>query len=113
MTVCEGDDKVGGKFRWAWNGPDNNPALAIWGVNKEVVAGEKIVHTESMAMGDGIPLGELLATVELTERDGKTHLRMTLLFPSKEHRDGALASGMARGVGAGYDKLDAILAAAA
>ena len=34
---------------------------------------------------------------------------MTLLFPSKEARDGALASGMARGVAAGYDRLDDIL----
>ena len=72
MTVCEGDDKVGGTFRWAWNGPDGKPALAIWGVNREVVPPEKIVHTESMAMGDGVPLGELLATVVLTELGGKT-----------------------------------------
>ena len=111
MTVCEGDDKVGGTFRWAWNGPDGKPALAIWGVNREVVPPEKIVHTESMAMGDGVPLGELLATVVLTELGGKTALRMTLLFPSKEARDGALASGMARGVAAGYNRLDEILAA--
>ena len=111
MTVCEGDDKVGGTFRWAWNGPDGKPGLAIWGVNREVVPPEKIVRTESMAMGDGVPLGELLATVNLTEHDGKTTLRMTLLFPSKEARDGAIASGMARGLAAGYDRLDAILAA--
>jgi uncharacterized protein YndB with AHSA1/START domain len=110
MTVCEGDAKVGGAFRWAWNGPDGKPALAIWGVNREVIPPEKIVHTESMAMGDGVPLGELVATVALTERDGKTELRMTLLFPSKEARDGALASGMERGVAAGYDRLDEILA---
>jgi uncharacterized protein YndB with AHSA1/START domain len=113
MTVCEGDPKVGGTFRWAWNGPDGKPALAIWGVNREVVPPERIVHTESMAMGDGAPLGELVATVVLTECDGKTALRMTLLFPSKEARDGALASGMARGVAAGYDRLDEILAAMA
>ena len=113
MTVCEGDPEVGAAFRWAWNGPDGKPALAIWGVNREVVPPEKIVHTESMAMGDGNPLGELLATVVLTERDGETALRMTLLFPSKEARDGALASGMERGVAAGYDRLDEILGARA
>jgi uncharacterized protein YndB with AHSA1/START domain len=111
MTVCEGDAKVGGSFRWAWNGPDGKPALAIWGVNREVVPPEKVVHTETMELGDGVPLGELLATVVLTEHDGQTALRMTLLFPSKEARDGALASGMERGVGAGYDRLDEILAA--
>lgn len=110
MTVCEGGLEVGDKFRWAWNGPDGKPALAIWGVNREVIPPEKIVHTENMEVGAGIPLGELLATVELTERDGKTTLRMTLLFPSKEARDGAIASGMERGVAAGYERLDAILA---
>jgi uncharacterized protein YndB with AHSA1/START domain len=113
MTVCEGDAEVGGSFRWAWNGPDGKPALAIWGVNREVLPLEKIVHTENMEVGDGVPVGELLATVILTERDGKTTLHMTLLFPSKDARDGALASGMERGVAAGYDRLDEILAAMA
>jgi uncharacterized protein YndB with AHSA1/START domain len=111
MTVCEGEAKVGGSFRWAWNGPDGKPALAIWGVNREVVPPEKVVHTESMAMGDGVPVGDLLATLVLTEGEGKTKLHMTLLFPSKEARDGALASGMERGVRAGYEKLDGMLAA--
>jgi len=111
MTVCEGDAKVGGTFHWAWNGPDGKLGLTISGVNREVVPPAKMVHTETMALGDGVPLGELLATVVLTEREGKTHLRMTLLFPSKEARDGALASGMERGVRAGYEQLDEILAA--
>jgi uncharacterized protein YndB with AHSA1/START domain len=111
MTVCEGEAKVGASFRWAWSGPDGKPALAIWGVNREVIPPEKVVHTESMAMGDGVPVGELLATLVLTEGDGQTKLHMTLLFPSKEARDGALASGMERGVSAGYEKLDGMLAA--
>ncbi len=79
MTVCEADTKVGGTFRWAWNGPDGHPALTISGVNREVVPPERMVHTESMAIGNGVPLGELLATVVLSECDGKTALRMTLL----------------------------------
>lgn len=109
MTVCEGGLNAGDPFRWAWNGPDGKPALTIWGINREVVPHERIVHTENMEIGDGICLGELLATVELTENDDKTLLRMTLLFPSKEARDGAIASGMERGVAAGYTRLDAIL----
>lgn len=109
MTVCEGGVEVGDSFRWAWKGPDGRPSLAIWGVNQEIVPPAKIVHTENMELGDGIALGEMLATVELFERDGQTELRMTLLFPSQEARDGALASGMERGVAAGYESLDAIL----
>lgn len=113
MMVCEGGAEVGDPFRWAWSGPDGKPALAIWGVNREVVPGEKIVHTENMELGDGIVLGEMLATVELDERDGQTLLRMTLLFPSKEARDGALAAGMEHGVAIGYERLDDILRASA
>ena len=113
MTVCEGGTEVGGSFRWAWNDAAGNPALAISGVNREVVPPEKIVHTEIMEVGNGVRLGELLATVVLKEHDGKTSLHMTLLFPSKEARDGALASGMERGVAAGYKQLDEILIATA
>jgi uncharacterized protein YndB with AHSA1/START domain len=117
---CEMDVRVGGKFRWAWNGPDGRPALAIWGEHREVNPPIRMVHTEHMQMGPGAggpgagceepEPWELLATLELTEQGGRTHLRMTLHFPSKEARDGALASGMERGVGAGYDRLDDILA---
>jgi uncharacterized protein YndB with AHSA1/START domain len=103
---------VGGTFRWAWNDQDGNPAMTITGVNREVVPPEKVVHTERMEL-NGMLLGELLATVVLTEHGGKTRLRMTLLFPSKEARDGALASGMEHGVAVGYDRLDEILAATA
>lgn len=109
MTTCEGDARVGGTFRWAWNDEHGNPALLIHGVNREVVPHERIVHTEVMEMGACGPLGELLATIELTEREGVTHMRMTLAFESKEARDGALASGMEHGMEAGYQTLDALL----
>lgn len=80
------------------------------GVNREVTPCERIVHTENMEVGDGIPLGELLATIELSEKGESTLLRMTLLFSSKEARDGAISSGMETGVAAGYERLDAIVA---
>jgi uncharacterized protein YndB with AHSA1/START domain len=117
-SVCEMDVRVGGNYRWEWNGPDGRMGLAIWGVHREVQAPAKLVHSERMEMGPGAgecgggeaaEPWELLATLELTERDGQTHLRMTLLFPNKEARDMALASGMEHGVSAGYDTLDSIL----
>ena len=117
---CEMDVRVGGKFRWAWNGPDGRVALSIWGEHREVNPPARIVHTERMEMGPGAggcgPDGEnpdpweLLATIELVEQGGKTYLTMTLLFPTREGRDGALASGMEHGVAAGYDTLDGLLA---
>jgi hypothetical protein len=35
---------------------------------------------------------------------------LTVLYPSKEARDGTIASGMERGVAASYQRLDEILA---
>jgi uncharacterized protein YndB with AHSA1/START domain len=112
MTTCEMDVRVGGRFRWAWNGPDGSPAMTISGEHREVVPPERIVHTETMRMGgdDEVPLGELVATIALTEARERTTLRMTLVFNSKEERDGALRSGMEHGVSAGYDRLDEVLA---
>ena len=117
---CDMDVRVGGKFRWVWNAPDGRVAMTISGEHREVTPPAKIVHTELMEMGPGAgPCGpegadadpwELLATIELTEQAGRTRLVMTLLFPSKEARDGAAASGMEHGVAAGYDKLDDMLA---
>jgi uncharacterized protein YndB with AHSA1/START domain len=115
---CRMDVRVGGKFLWSWNGPDGQVALTISGENREVVPPSRIVHTEHMVMGPGAagpgcgecPPWELVATTDLTERDGKTSLKMTLHFPNKDARDTALASGMEHGVSAGYDRLDEILA---
>ncbi len=113
---CEMDVRVGGKFRWAWNGHDGAIAMTISGEHREVNPPAKIVHTERMEMGpgqsdcgpscDNNEVWELLSTLELTEVAGRTRMRMTLLFPSKQARDAAVASGMEHGMAAGYDSLD-------
>lgn len=118
---CEMDVRVGGKFRWVWNGPDGQMGLTITGEHKEVIPPQKLVHTEHMEMGPGAGAcgpscdeaepWELLATLELSEHAGRTQLRMTLDFPSTQARDTALASGMEHGVSSGYDTLDQMLQA--
>src|SRR6516225_3454531 len=50
---CQMDVRVGGKFRWAWNGPDGRLALSIWGEHHEVDPPFRMVHTECMQMGPG------------------------------------------------------------
>jgi uncharacterized protein YndB with AHSA1/START domain len=112
MTVCEGDPRVGGKFRWVWSGP-GGPEMSMTGVYCEIVPPERAVRTETFEFGCVPQSGEQLATLILTEQGEKTLLTLTVLYPSKEARDGAIASGMERGLGAGYDKLDEMLAGAA
>jgi uncharacterized protein YndB with AHSA1/START domain len=109
MTVCEDDLRVGGTFRWAWSGPDG-VQMSMHGIYQEVVAPERIVRTESFDAGCVPQMGEQLATVALAELGGKTHLTLTVVYPTKEARDGSIASGMEHGVSAGYDRLDELLA---
>jgi len=109
MTVCEDEVRVGGAFRWAWRGP-NGEEMSMRGVYREVVPPERIVRTESFEFGCDAQAGEQIGTLVLTEQGGKTTLTLTVLYPSNEARDGAIASGMEHGVAAGYDRLDELLA---
>ena len=108
MTVCEEDPRVGGKFRWVWSGPDG-AGMSMSGEYREIVPPERAVRTESFETGCIPQMGEQLATLVLTEKGDKTTLTLTVQYPSKEARDGALASGMEHGMSAGYDRLDEIL----
>jgi uncharacterized protein YndB with AHSA1/START domain len=108
MTTCEDDLRPGGKFRWSWSGPEG-AAMTMTGIYREVVAPERMVRTESFEFGCAPQAGEQLARLVLTEQGGKTLLTLTMLYPSKEARDGAIASGMERGISVGYDRLDEIL----
>ncbi|MFO0838045.1 MAG: SRPBCC domain-containing protein [Phycisphaerae bacterium] len=110
MTRCDEDVRVGGRYNWEWNGPDGKLALAIRGEYREVSPPDRVVRTEVMEM-PGMPQpGEMVSTMELIEKHGVTTMRLTMVFPSKQTRDAALASGMERGMEAGYAKLDAFLA---
>ena len=108
MDVCEDDLRVGGAFRWAWSGPDG-AEMAMHGIYQELTPPERIVRTEIFDFGCDAQGGEQLSTLLLAENNGRTNLTLTVLYPSKEARDGALASGMEHGVKAGYDRLEELL----
>jgi uncharacterized protein YndB with AHSA1/START domain len=108
MTVCEDSQRVGGTFCWEWRGPDG-AGMVMSGVYREITPPERCVRTETFEFGCGPQMGEQTATLVLTEKGDKTALTLTVLYPSKEARDGALASGMEKGMAAGYDRLDEIL----
>lgn len=108
MTVCEEDQRVGGAFHWAWIGPEG-AAMSMRGVYREVTPPVRMVRTETFEFGCVPQSGEQLAKLELTEEGNRTKLTITVLYPSKEARDGAIASGMEKGMEAGYERLDELL----
>jgi len=109
MTVCEVDLKVGGKFRHVWRNDDGRE-MAMSGVHREIVPGKRIVRTETFDFGCPTQAGEQVGTLVLTEQGGKTKMTLTVLYPSREARDGTLATGADQGLAAGYDRLADILA---
>lgn len=110
MTKCEEDLRVGGSFRWEWAGPDGNTAMVMHGQYREVVPQRRVVRTETFDMGCDNRLGEQIAALDFSEDGGRATVTITVRFPSKEARDGMIASGMEKGVSAGYDNLERMLA---
>ena len=108
MPVCEIDLRVGGKFQYRWRSDEDGSEFGISGFFREIVPHERIVHTEVYSED---PTGtEAVVTSVWTEQDGKTTMQLTMRFPTKEARDGAVATGMTDGMAISYDRLADTLA---
>jgi len=105
LVVCEVDLRVGGGFRFVLRGPDGRD-LGMRGVYREIAAPDRSVHMESF---DDYP-GESQVTAIFVEKDGKTTMTATVLYPSKEVRDIVIQTGMEHGAAESYDKLAELLA---
>jgi uncharacterized protein YndB with AHSA1/START domain len=110
MPVCEIDLRVGGTYRYVWRRDADGTDMGMGGVFREIVPPERLVATEKF--DDAWYPGEALVTHALLEREGRTSLTLTILYESREARDGVLESGMEEGVTASYDRLEDILASA-
>ena len=106
MAVCEVDLKVGGRYRYVWRGPTGKE-MGMGGVFREVVPGERLVATEKF--DDAWYEGDAVDTTVFVEEGGRTTVTTTVLYSSKEARDGVLQSPMESGVAESYDVLDEVL----
>jgi uncharacterized protein YndB with AHSA1/START domain len=100
MPICEINLQPHGKWHIVWRHFDVSE-MQMRGVYHEIVRGERLVSTESW--GGNWP--ETLNTLVLSEHEGKTTITSTILYPSKEARDNALASGMKEGVSLSFSRL--------
>ena len=105
IPVCEIDLLPGGAWPFVWRHSDGNE-MEMRGVYREITPPERLVSTESW----GGTWPETLNTLILSEKDGKTTLTQTVLYPSKEARDAALKTGMKDGVNQSFDRLAEYLA---
>jgi uncharacterized protein YndB with AHSA1/START domain len=108
VTTCEIDLRVGGAYRYTMQTPEGVDHT-MTGVYREIVAPERIVHTERYET-TGFNSPDALVTMTLTEQAGKTRLQSVVLHPNKESRDGHLDAGMENGAREVFDRLEALLA---
>lgn len=107
MVVCEVDLRAGGAYRYVWRHDADGEQMGMGGVYTEIQAPEGIVST--VRFDDPWYRGEAVDTLVLTEERGQTKLTQTVLYESREVRDGVAKSGMEGGVAASYDRLQDIL----
>jgi len=108
MPVCEIDLRVRGQYRYVWRRESSGKEMGMGGVYREIVGQERLVCTE--LFDEAWYAGESLITTTLVEQGGRTTMTSTMLYVSKEVRDGVLKSGMESGVAASYDRLAELLA---
>jgi uncharacterized protein YndB with AHSA1/START domain len=107
LFVCEVDLRVGGTYRFVFGRNPMDPEV-FSGRYTEVDPPTRLVFTQLYERMRSV--GEAVVTATFEEIDGKTHLTLHQLFPSKEALDGALASGMERGMRETLDQLDELVA---
>lgn len=112
MTACEFEERVGGAYRWVWAEADGQPIMTLRGEVTDLLAPQRLVHTQVMEMHRFDAVAKFVVKVELSESNGRTAMRLTLTFPTKNERDQALTWGMEKGMEIGYARIDAMLGAA-
>jgi uncharacterized protein YndB with AHSA1/START domain len=104
VTIAEIDLRVGGVWRYVMVA-NGGFEVAFHGEYREIVPNERIVSTE---VYEGMPEGEALDTLTLTEVDGRTLLTILVQHSSKEHRDAHIDSGMEAGMQEAMDRLEQV-----
>lgn len=101
LLSCEMDARAGGSYRLEF-GHDASDAMAFFGKYLEATPPSRLVWTNEE--GDDGPI----TTATFEEKDGKTLLVLSELYPSKEALDKA-HSGMADGMPEQFAQLDEVL----
>jgi len=104
VTNAEIDLRVGGRWRYVMV-TDDGFEVGFHGEYREIVPNERIVSTE---VYEGMPEGEAVNTLTLTEEDGRTTLTVLVQHTSKEHRDAHIDSGMEAGMQDAMDLLEQV-----
>ena len=103
LLSCDMDVRTGGKYRLEF-GAGGPETMAFYGKYLDVVPDRRIVWTNEENGEAGS-----VTTVTLEEKDGRTHLVLRDLYPSKDALDAAIASDSTGAYPEQFDQLDLVL----
>ena len=107
-TAATVDLRVGGVWKTVWTYP-NGQTYGYSGVYLEIVRPERIHYRDAPNDWpgglDGLPPAELISTIGLTEREGRTTVLAHVQAASVALRDETVARGFAGMVSVGNDRL--------
>jgi len=106
LRSCELDVRTGGEYRLVFGDDPANP-MAFFGKYLDVVPNQRIVWTNEESGVDGS-----VTTVTFEEKNGKTTLVMSELYPTKEALDAA-GTGAQEAMNETFGQLDELLASLA
>ena len=106
LRSCELDARTGGTYRLVF-GDDPASPMAFFGTYLDVVPNQRIVWTNEEDGADGS-----VTTVTFEEKDGKTTLVLSELYPTKEALDAA-GTGAQEAMNETFGQLDELLASLA
>ena len=107
VTIAEIDLRVGGTWRYVMVASDDLE-VGFHGEYREIVPNERIVSTEVFEGIPGVPGGEALNSLTLTEVDGRTTLEILVEHSDKETRDMVIETGMEAGMQEAMDHLEQV-----
>ena len=105
MTVDRWDVRDGGAWRYTQRDGDGNE-YGFHGVFHGLQTEDGMLQTFEF---EGAPGHVSLASLTFEERGGRTTLRVHSVYQSVEARDATVASGMAEGMDAGYQRLEELV----
>lgn len=106
LRLCELDVRTGGSYRLVFGDDPANP-MAFFGKYLDVVPNQRIVWTNEESGTDGS-----VTTVTFEEKNGKTTLVLSELYPTKEAFDAA-GTGAQEAMTETFEQLDELLASLA
>lgn len=100
---CDADVRVGGAYRFVMGHPAFDQPMAFHGKYLEVDPPRRLVWTNEEGDEGSV------TTVTFEEKDGRTHLVLSDVYPSKAALDEAMASGSIGGYPEQFNQLDILI----